>query len=234
MSIKKLIAQSEPAPEQLVEMVHTCQERIGVNGMVDFIVGQYGQSCRVRAVPARDYSAHGPSRKNGALENCNGAYATQLSHVKRTDLSVNLFQTMLQIFYFYNPFVWAANAYIRRVREQAVDEMVLTRLNGEVTNYSNTLIDVAEKAFSQPQFRLATVSIIESKSKLKERIKIMLSKPIPKDTKIGFAGLVLIIATAAVMLPMAKGMANKPGPEKDVECIRLILRLRQQNLTKEI
>ena len=216
VSIKKLIAQSEPAPERLVEMVHTCQERIGVNGIVELRLSDNMVSPAVCGL-----FRHVIIVPTGLLEKMEHSKLAmvlmhELSHVKRADLWVNLFQTMLQIFYFYNPFVWAANAYIRRVREQAVDEMVLTRLNGEVTNYSNTLIDVAEKAFSQPRFSLATVSIIESKSKLKERIKIMLSKPIPKDTKIGFAGLVLIIATAAVMLPMAKGMANKPGPKKDV------------------
>ena len=212
-SIKKLINQSEPAPERLVEMVRNCQERIGIRGEVELRLSNNmvspavcGLLRHVILVPAGLLEKMDRSKLAMVLMH-------ELSHVKRADLWVNLFQTILQIFYFYNPFVWAANAYVRRVREQAVDEMVLTRLNGEVTSYSNTLIDIAEKAFSRPQFRLATVSIIESKSKLKERIKIMLSKPIPKDTKIGFAGLLLLIAVAAVMLPMAKGMARKPGPE---------------------
>ena len=210
-SIKKLIAQSEPAPERLAEMVHTCQERIGVKGVVELRLSNDMVSPAVCGL-----LRHVIIVPTGLLEEMDRSKLAmvlmhELSHVKRADLWVNLFQTILQIFYFYNPFVWAANAYIRRVREQAVDEMVLTRLNGEAASYSNTLIDVAEKAVSRPQFRLATVSIIESKSKLKERIKIMLSKPIPKDTKIGFAGLVLIIVAAAVMLPMAK--AAKTGEQ---------------------
>ena len=55
----------------------------------------------------------------------------------------------------------------RRVREQAVDEMVLTRLNCAAASYSNTLIDVAEKAFSRPRFGLATVSM----HRVQEQIK---------------------------------------------------------------
>jgi bla regulator protein BlaR1 len=205
-SIKKLINQSKPASERLVDMVHTCQERIGVKGIVELRLSNDMVSPAVCGL-----FRHVIIVPTGLLEKMDRSKLAmvlmhELSHVKRADLWVNLIQTILQIFYFYNPFVWAANAYVRRVREQAVDEMVLTRLNGEVASYSNTLIDVAEKAFSRPQFRLATVSIIESKSKLKERIKIMLSKPIPKDTKIGFAGLALIIVFAAVLLPMAKGV----------------------------
>jgi bla regulator protein BlaR1 len=203
-SIKKLINQSKPASERLVDMVHNCQERIGVKGIVELRLSNDMVSPAVCGL-----LRHVIIVPTGLLEKMDRSKLAmvlmhELSHVKRADLWVNFIQTILQIFYFYNPFVWAANAYIRRVREQAVDEMVLTRLNGAVASYSSTLIDIAEKAFSRPQFRLATVSILESKSKLQERIKIMLSKPIPKDTKIGFAGLVLIIAVAAVLLPMAK------------------------------
>jgi len=46
----------------------------------------------------------------------------ELAHIKRGDLWVNLVQTLLQIVYFYNPLLWLANAMIRRVWEQAVDE----------------------------------------------------------------------------------------------------------------
>ncbi len=205
-SIKKVINQSKPAPERLVDMVHTCQEKIGVKGLVDLRLSNNMVSPAVCGL-----LRHVIIAPTGLLEEMDGSKLEmvlmhELSHIKRADLWINFIQTVLQIFYFYNPFVWAANAYVCRVREQAVDEMVLTRLKGEAASYSNTLIDVAEKAFSRPQFRLATVSIIESKSKLKERIKIMLSKPIPKDTKIGFVGLTLIIAFAAVLLPMAKGV----------------------------
>ncbi|MGD0551089.1 MAG: M56 family metallopeptidase [Sedimentisphaerales bacterium] len=212
-SIKKLINQSKPASERLVDMVHNCQERIGVKGIVELRLSNDMVSPAVCGL-----FRHVIIVPTGLLEKMDRSKLAmvlmhELSHVKRADLWVNLFQTILQIFYFYNPFVWSANAYIRRVREQAVDEMVLTHLNCAAANYSDTLIDVAEKAFSQPRFSLATVSIVESKSKLKERIKIMLSKPIPKDTKIGFAGLVLIIAVAAVMLPMAKGIDKKTEPE---------------------
>jgi beta-lactamase regulating signal transducer with metallopeptidase domain len=205
-SIKKLIAESEAAPERLIDMVRVCREKIGVRGEVELRLSNSMASPAVCGL-----FRHVILVPIGLLEKMDRSKLTmvlmhELGHVKRADIWINFVQTILQIFYFYNPFVWAANAYIRRVREQAVDEMVLTRLNCEAASYSNTLIDIAEKAFLQPRLGMATVSIIESKSKLKERIKIMLGKPIPKNTKIGFAGLLLLIAVAAVLLPMAKAV----------------------------
>jgi len=52
----------------------------------------------------------------------------ELAHIKRGDLWVNLAQTLLQIIYFYSPFVWLGNAIIRRVREHAVDEATLVAM----------------------------------------------------------------------------------------------------------
>ena len=80
----------------------------------------------------------------------------ELTHIKRGDLWVNLVQTIVQVVYFYNPFVWLANVIVRRIREQAVDEMVLVALGTEAKSYSNTLIDIAEMAFWKANFSSAS------------------------------------------------------------------------------
>jgi len=60
----------------------------------------------------------------------------------------NLVQTLLQIAYFYNPFVWFANWMIRRVREQAVDEAVQVLLR-KVISISGGIIENREIRFRQ-------------------------------------------------------------------------------------
>ena len=66
--------------------------------------------------------------ENLSPDNLRPVLIHELAHVKRADLWVNCLQTTLQIIYFYNPLVWLANAIVRRVREQAVDEMSLVAL----------------------------------------------------------------------------------------------------------
>ena len=118
---------------------------------------------------------------------------------------------MLQIVYFYNPLLWYANVKIRRVREQAVDEMVLVCLGNKAKTYSSTLVDIAEIAFLRTSLSLRLIGVVESKRALNRRIKIMLNRPVPKSAKLGILGLVVIIITGAILLPMAKAQKQSVG-----------------------
>jgi beta-lactamase regulating signal transducer with metallopeptidase domain len=135
----------------------------------------------------------------------------ELAHIKRGDLWVNLAQTVLQIAYFYNPLLWLASAMIRRVREQAVDEMVLVAMGRKAKSYPETLVNVAKLAFKQPTLSLRLIGVVESKNALAGRIKRILTRPLPKSAKLGILGLIVIIVAACVLLPMAK--AEKPSTE---------------------
>ncbi|MHC4529156.1 MAG: M56 family metallopeptidase, partial [Planctomycetota bacterium] len=128
----------------------------------------------------------------------------ELAHIRRGDLWVNLAQTLLQIVYFYNPLLWLANAVIRRVREQAVDEAVLVAMGERAQRYPETLVSVAKLAFQRPALSLRLIGVVESKNALAGRIKRILNRPIPKTARLGIVGLVVVFITAAVLLPMAK------------------------------
>ncbi len=129
----------------------------------------------------------------------------ELAHIRRGDLWVNLIQTLLQIVYFYNPLLWLANAMIRRVREQAVDEAVLVAMGETAPDYPETLLHVAKLAFHRrPALSLRLIGVVESKSALRSRIKHILARPFPKTARLGLLGLVAVFLIAAVLLPMAK------------------------------
>ena len=127
----------------------------------------------------------------------------ELAHIKRGDLWINALQTLLEVIYFYHPLVWLANAKIRKICEQAVDETVLVALGGQVEYYTNTLINIGEMAFWKADCGLRLLGVAESKRALEWRIKHMLSQPIPTDARIGVRGLLALIGTGAVLLPMA-------------------------------
>ncbi len=83
----------------------------------------------------------------------------ELAHVKRCDLWVNMIQNVVQVLYFYNPFLWMANAVIRRLREQAADETVLDAVGEEDGIYSQRLADVAGLPLRQPAPSLNLIGI---------------------------------------------------------------------------
>ena len=203
--VKGLIAQSEPAKNRLIETLQECCEQLGIHKNIQLRLSHNASSPAVCGVfnPVILIPANLLGRIS--CEKFRAVLIHELSHIKRRDLWINCIQTILQILYFYNPLLWLANAVVRRIREQAVDEMVLVALGAEAKSYSNTLIDIAEMAFSRPALSLRLVGVVESKKALSERIKHILSRPIPKSAKLGIFGLIIVIITAAILLPMAKG-----------------------------
>lgn len=126
----------------------------------------------------------------------------ELSHWKRWDLQINLLQTLLQIVYFYNPAVWIANAVLRRLREEAVDDAVL---GAEVSSqcYSITLLDVAAQSLRPLEASVRLIGILESKKALAQRIRRMASTRIPRSAHLGAWGFLAVMLVAIAFLPMA-------------------------------
>ena len=202
--VRGLIAQSRPANERSLEMLEECRCQMGIRQSVELRLSGNKLSPAVCGLLKPVILM--PSALLGKLsrEKLKAVLIHELAHVKRGDAWVNLLQTMLQIVYFYNPLVWIANAMIRRVREQAVDEMVLVTLRPETKNYSNMLIDIAEMAFWRPNFSLRIIGVVESKKALERRINHMLTRPVPKSSKLGCLGFIAIVVIGAMLLPMGR------------------------------
>ena len=213
--VRGLIAQGEPAGSRLIDIVNQCREQVGVRRNIKLRLSHNVASPAVCGLFQPVILIPKTLLENLPQDKLKAVLTHELAHIKRGDLWVNCLQTLLQIVYFYNPFVWLANMMVRRIREQAVDEMVLVALGTQADSYSSTLIDVAEMAFSRPALSLRLVGVVESKKALSRRIKHILCHPLPKSTKLGISGLLAIIVTAAVLLPMAK--ADKTNINTDVQ-----------------
>ncbi|MGA9451480.1 MAG: M56 family metallopeptidase, partial [Verrucomicrobiia bacterium] len=126
----------------------------------------------------------------------------ELIHLRRRDVWLNFAQALLQIFYWWHPLLWLANARIRRVREEAVDDTVMLALRDEAESYAPTLLEVAKLALNRPLASLGLVGILESRSALRQRIERLVDFRPPRKaglTLVSFSG---ILAFTAVALPM--------------------------------
>lgn len=72
------------------------------------------------------------------------------------------------------------------------------------------LIDIAEMAFFRTSLSLRLISVVESKKELHRRIRQMLNRPIPKSSKVGVFGTIVIIIVA-VLLPISKAQKMNKG-----------------------
>ena len=139
----------------------------------------------------------------------------ELLHVKRHDVWFNCLQALLQVCYWWHPLVWFANARIRHVREEAVDEGVMVALGDHAEAYPATLLEVAKGALCRPVAALGLVGIFESKSALQSRIRRLLDRPVPRSARLDLVGLGVVLTVGALVLPMARGASVAVPEDKE-------------------
>ena len=219
--VKGLVAASCPAGDELLSLLEQCRRQMTVNRDIRLRVSEAVPSPAVCGLLRPTVLMPMFLVEKLSPEGLKATLIHELAHIKRGDLWVNSVQTFLQVVYFYNPFVWFANSMIRKVCEEAVDETVLVALGGQAKDYSNTLIDIGEMVFWKADLGLRLIGVAESKKALQWRIRHMLNRPIPKSSKLGALGMIVIFTIAAVLLPMAKaeksGVDNKPTVTEDEE-----------------
>ncbi|MEN6428572.1 MAG: M56 family metallopeptidase, partial [Phycisphaerales bacterium] len=220
--VRGLIAHTEPARSDLTDVLDECRRRMGIRRSVGLRLSSGAFSPAVCGLFRPTILMPAAMLDRLSPEGLRAVLIHELAHVKRGDLWVNTLQTVLQIVYFYNPLVWLANAIVRRVREQAVDEMVLVALDAQARSYGNTLIDIAEMAFLRASPALRLIGVAESRKSLEGRIKHMMTRPIPKSARVGALGVLAVAVTGAVLLPMARAQ-SRTAPEADGEYKILLL-----------
>ncbi|MFC1603640.1 ankyrin repeat domain-containing protein [Planctomycetota bacterium] len=211
--VKGLVAVSCPAGDELTGLLEQCRRQIAVRRDIKLRLSEAVPSPAVCGLLRPTVLMPTSLVEKLSPEGLRATLIHELAHIKRGDLWVNSVQTFLQVVYFYNPFVWFANSIIRKVCEEAVDETVLVALGGQAKDYSNTLIDIGEIVFWKADLGLRLIGVAESKKALQWRIKHMLNRPIPKSSKLGAFGIIVIFTIAAVLLPMAR--AQKPSENNE-------------------
>ncbi len=203
LSLARILRRAQSPPPALLACLDDTQRLVACPGYVDMRVTDELSSpvvCRIwrPVILIPRYLADTlPEDKQRAI------LIHELCHIKRLDPWVNLAQTLLQVVYFYHPLVWWANTCIRRVREQAVDEMALIFLKDQRQCYSHTLIDVAQAMVLRTQFGMGLIGVSESKTQLNERIKLMLYRKPSLRAGLNLWSWLLILALGGILLPMS-------------------------------
>jgi beta-lactamase regulating signal transducer with metallopeptidase domain len=199
-----LVDQSDPVRGGLADKLNECRGRVGIGRSVELRISQAALSPATCGLLRPKILLPASMLARLSADKLRTVLIHELAHIKRGDLWVNLAQNVLQAVYFYNPLLWLANAVVRRVREQAVDEMVLACLGDQAKSYSKTLVDIAEMAFARPSLGLRPIGVVESRKALAGRIRHITTRPFPKTARLGVRGVMAVLIIAAVLLPMAK------------------------------
>ncbi len=209
---RRLASEASASPAAAEEVAESCRQQLGLRRPVRLRVSDRPISpavCGLRnptiLLPRALLDKLTPLQTQAVLLH-------ELGHVKRGDLWANHLQTILQILYWYNPFLWLANALIRRVREQAVDELVMVAMDKEAVEYPAALLAVARLSVPRPAASLGLIGVAESRQGLSERVRRLVNRPAPTKAGLGLTGFGATLALAAALLPMAPGRTEAEGP----------------------
>jgi type II secretory pathway component GspD/PulD (secretin) len=103
-----------------------------------------------------------------------------------------------------------ANARIRDIREEAVDDAVVAAMNTAPEFYASTLLEVAAHAFDKPLASLGLLGIMESQSGLRHRIQRLVTSRRPRIVGLTLLSLLLIIGIGALLIPLGSGPFDYP------------------------
>jgi beta-lactamase regulating signal transducer with metallopeptidase domain len=122
----------------------------------------------------------------------------ELGHLRRRDIYVGWLMSFLQVLHWFNPLVWLAFYRMQTDRELACDALVLTcTRSGESKEYGRTIVNLLER-FSRPQRLPSMAGILETKSQLKRRIKMIADYK--KTSRTRWAGAMLLLAVLACVV----------------------------------
>ena len=141
----------------------------------------------------------------------------ELAHLKRKDLWLSYAQMLAQIAYWFHPVVWLANRQLRRERELIVDDVVLAKLEGRRESYSASLLSILRQGVQSRFFTPAYVGIVETPGSLGRRLKRIVDTRRKLSLRLGWAGLLAVIALGLVLIPQARSQEQPAvAPETEV------------------
>lgn len=134
--------------------------------------------------------------------------AHELAHIKRHDFLVNIFQSVIEMVFFFHPAVWYISSVIRAERENCCDDIAIAFCDESIT-YAKALVSVQEHI--TPKVYHA-VAFSGQKKQLLNRVKRVIMKPRMKSNlsdKIIAALIVVAGVSIAILSASFKADSNE-------------------------
>jgi len=207
--------------KSILELLETCKSQMGIWMDLRIIVTSkvkspalFGFLRPVLLLPV------GMSEKL-SFEELRYVFLHELAHLKRYDILVAHFVSLVQILHWFNPLVWLAFYRMRSDRELACDALVLSKLSAdEPKKYGRTIISLVE-LFYQNWYLPAMVGIMEAKLQLKRRIRMIARfKKISKKWSL-VAVLVIGLISAVALTNATSSLKDDADIREDTPMVRV-------------
>ncbi len=194
-----LVTRERPLTDQkILELLEDCKSEMGIRTILGVVITDKVKSPALFGFLRPRLLLPAGIIETLSLKELRHIFLHELAHLKRHDIYLGYLVSLLQSLHWFNPFIWLAFYRIRTDRELACDELVLSQTHSsESKDYGRTIVSLLER-FSQPRRLPAMAGILETKSQLKRRIK-MIAK-FKKTSRPRWAGAMLLLGVLACVV----------------------------------
>jgi len=198
-----LVTRERPLTDQkILDLLEDCKSDMGIRTILGVVITDKVTSPALFGFVRPRLLLPAGMLEALSLKELRHVFLHELAHLKRHDIYLGYLSSLLQVLHWFNPLIWLAFYRIRNDRELACDYLVLSRTkSGQAKDYGQTIVYLLER-FSRPRHLPAMAGILETKSQLKRRIK-MITK-FKKTSRPQWAGaMLLLVVLACVVLTNA-------------------------------
>ncbi|HUV62362.1 MAG TPA: M56 family metallopeptidase [Sedimentisphaerales bacterium] len=194
-----LVTRERPLTNQKVlDLLEDCKAEMGIRNILGIVTTDKVKTAALFGFVRPRLLLPAGMIETLSLKELRYIFLHELGHLRRRDIYVGWLMSLLQVLHWFNPLVWFAFYRMQSDRELACDALVLSYARSdELKDYGRTIVSLLER-FSRPQRLPSMAGILETKSQLKRRIK-MIAK-FKKTSRPRWAGAMLLVAALACVV----------------------------------
>ncbi len=195
----RIVKRDSPLIKQtMLELFEECKAQMGVQSLVAIVPSSQIRSPGLFGFVRPRLLLPQEMLDTATREEMRYVFLHELAHLKRHDIYLGWLTSLLQVLHWFNPLIWFAFYQMRTDRELACDAMVLARTEREESEeYGQVIINLVRR-FSRSRRLPAMAGIVENRSQLKRRIKMIADYK--KTSRTRWAGAMLLFAVLACVV----------------------------------
>ena len=199
ISLWLMVKRERPITEQeILDLLEDCKMEMGVQTIIGVVVSDKIKSPALFGfIRPRLLLPQGMLEAYG-LEELRYVFIHELAHLRQRDIYFGWLMALLQVAHWFNPLMWFAFGRMRADRELACDGLAISMMGAdEPPRYGQTMVNILEN-FSQVRYMPSVAGILEDKSQIERRIKMIADYK--KTSRSRWAGAMLLLAVLACVV----------------------------------
>ena len=138
--------------------------------------------------------------KDWNFSELNSIIAHELAHIKRKDIIFLIFETLINILYFFHPLIWFSRNRLSLQREKVCDEMAIRAIKGNAFDYGKCILSNLENCLNLKPKLAFMNGFVFSKNTILQRFEYILNRKEEKMLKLKVAQKFMLVFLIAAGL----------------------------------